>query len=146
VIHSGTVGAALTALGVGLPAIAVSLAWGENERWDTAAVLAAAALPAVARLRGQALNLSVPNVALEDVEGVRAARLAEFAERWTAEVTPDELQLHYDGHAREPEPDTDVALVRAGYAAVTALGRVPGTPAVDAAETIAASTAARLPR
>jgi len=146
VIHSGTVGAALTALGLGLPAMAVSLAWGEDEHWDTAAVLAAAAVPAVARLSGQGLNLSVPNVALEELEGVRPARLAAFAERWSTEVSPDELVLRYEGHDREPDPDTDLGLVRAGYAAVTALGRVGGTPAVDAAETITASTAARLPR
>jgi broad specificity polyphosphatase/5'/3'-nucleotidase SurE len=103
-------------------------------------------VPAVARLAGQALNVSVPNVALEDIAGVRPAHLAGFAERWVAEVSPDELHLRYDGHEHEPGPDTDLGLAKAGYVAVTALSRVGGTPALDAAETIAASTAARLAR
>ncbi len=146
VIHSGTVGAALSAVALGFPAMAVSLAWGEHEHWDTAAALAAAAVPAAARLTGQALNVSVPNLALEDIAGVRPARLAGFAERWVADVSADELRLTYEGHEREPASDTDLWLAKAGYVAVTVLGRVTGTPAVDAAETIAASTAAHLAR
>ena len=47
VLHSGTVGAALTAAVLGLPAVAVSLAWGEEEHWATAARLAAASVPSL---------------------------------------------------------------------------------------------------
>ena len=46
VLHSGTVGAALTAAGLGVPALAVSMRWDEagEYHWSTAASLAVAAL------------------------------------------------------------------------------------------------------
>lgn len=130
VLHSGTVGAALTADVLGLPALAVSLAWGDDEHWDTAAALAATLLPDVPA-RG-VLNLNVPNVPLDAVRGVRGARLAPFGERWRADAVGGEVRLEYLGHDDEPAPDTDVALVRAGYAAVTDLTGITGMPAAAA--------------
>ena len=133
VLHSGTVGAALTAAVLGIPALAASLAWGDAEHWDTAAQLAATLVPAAATTaRGRVLSLNVPNVPPDAVLGVRAARLAPFAEDWTAEAPPGEVRLAYQGHRGEPDPDTDVALVRAGYATVTELTGIAGAPAVDA--------------
>ena len=44
ILHSGTVGAALTAQAAGLPAMAVSLASARAEHWDTAAAVATRAL------------------------------------------------------------------------------------------------------
>jgi 5'-nucleotidase len=136
VLHSGTVGAALTGLVLGLPGVAVSLGWGDAENWDTAAVLAAAAVPAAAALDGRILSLNVPNLPLEELRGVRAARPAPFAEWWHAETAPGELRLVYDGHRGEPDPDTDVGLVRAGYAAATELSGIAGAPATAAAAAI----------
>jgi 5'-nucleotidase len=132
-LHSGTVGAALTGLALGLPGIAVSLGWGEPEHWSTAAALAAASVPAAAALEGRVLSLNVPNVALDELHGVRAAEPAPYAEWWHAETPPGELRLVYDGHIREFGPETDVGLVQAGYAAVTELTGITGAPAVDAA-------------
>lgn len=129
VLHSGTVGAALTAAVLDLPAVAVSLAWADEEHWDTAARLAAAAVPSLADAPGTVLSLNVPNVPLDDVLGVRAARPHPFDEVWTAETSPAELVLHYEGHAGEPDPDTDIGLVKAGYAAVTQLTGITGVPA-----------------
>ena len=127
VLHSGTVGAALTAAVLGLRALAVSLAWGEAEHWATAATLAAALVPDVPA-RG-VLSLNVPNVPLDEVRGVRGARLASFGERWRATAPAGEVRLEYVGHDGEPAPGTDVALLRAGYAAVTELTGVTGVPA-----------------
>jgi 5'-nucleotidase len=141
VLHSGTVGAALTAAVLGVSAVAVSVAWGETEHWDTAAALAAAVVPELAGTAGRVLNLNVPNVAPGEVLGVRGARLAPFAERWTTETPADELRLRYDGHQDEPDPDTDVGVVRAGYAAVTWLAGIAGTPADDAAAHLTAADA-----
>lgn len=138
VLHSGTVGAALTAAVLSRPAIAVSLAWGDEEHWGTAAALAAAAVPWVAA-SGQVLTLNVPNVALGEVRGVRPARLAPFAEQWHPELTPSELVLNYEHHVGDPDPDTDVGVVRAGAAAVTVLTGVTGVPADAAAAAIAAA-------
>jgi 5'-nucleotidase len=131
VLHSGTVGAALTAAVLGIPALAVSLAWGDAEHWDTAAALAATLVPAVPA--HGVLSLNVPNVPLDVVRGVRGARLAPFAERWRATAPDGEVRLEYVGHDDEPAPDTDVAVVRAGFAAVTELTGITGVPASAAA-------------
>jgi 5'-nucleotidase len=128
VLHSGTVGAALTAGTLGLSAVAVSIGWGDDEEWATAATLAATAVAWVAA-RGEptVVNLNVPNVPFAEVKGVREARLCDFNERWKATTGPGELVLEYDGHAHEPESDTDLAVVRAGWAAVTLLGGIAGS-------------------
>lgn len=138
VIHSGTVGAALTAAVLGIPAIAVSIGWGEEEEWMTAATLASAALPWLATASpATVLNLNVPNLAAAAVRGVRPARLGPFNETWSATTSPGELLLEYVGHDHEPAADTDLAIVRTGYAAVTVLGG----PGVDDARADAAADA-----
>jgi len=128
VLHSGTVGAALTAAAVGVPALAVSIAWGEEFHWDTAARLAAAAIRWVGAGRDtpRVLNLNVPNVELAEVRGVRVAELATFAEAWTAERRPGEIVLRYEGHANEPAGNSDLTLVRSGFATVTPLHGITG--------------------
>ena len=78
VLHSGTVGAALTASQLGISALAVSLrAGGEPDPWESAADLAVALLPvlATAPLR-TVLNLNVPHLTLADIRGVRWARVS----------------------------------------------------------------------
>lgn len=93
VIHSGTVGAVLTAGTCGLPGLAVSIAAhtaqvgevgllpGVHERWPTAVALAVGAVDWLATqppLGGGAptmLNLNVPNRPLDEVPGVRMATL-----------------------------------------------------------------------
>jgi 5'-nucleotidase len=129
VLHSGTVGAALTARTLGCSAVAVSLAWGEEQHWVTAATLAADALDWLGSRSGApvVVNLNVPNVALEQLPGVRGAPLNPFNERWRASTSPGELLLEYDGHAGELEADADFAVVKSGYAAVTLLQGVAAT-------------------
>jgi 5'-nucleotidase len=123
VLHSGTVGAALTAAVLGIPAVAVSVGWGDHPHFDTAATLAAAVLPwaATATSHPTVVNLNVPNVPLADVRGVREAGPAPFNEEWKAETRPGELVLEYVGRLRDVEPGTDLAWVHEGYAAVTML-------------------------
>ncbi len=78
VLHSGTVGAALTASQLGISALAVSLRAGdEPDPWESAADLAVALLPvlAAAPLR-TVLNLNVPHLPLADIRGVRWARVS----------------------------------------------------------------------
>ncbi len=129
VLHSGTVGAALTAATLGYPAIAVSIAWGESFHWETAATLAALAVDWVASghpspgsgTAPRVLNLNAPNLVLADVVGIREAQLATFAEAWAAERHPGEVVLRYEGHSADTLTGSDVALVKAGYATVTPL-------------------------
>lgn len=125
VLHSGTVGAALTGAGLGVPGAAVSMKWSDDGyHWDTAARLAVAACPWIERC-GQAvvLNINAPNVPFEDLRGVREATLAPYGEVWltSAHTRAGDLRMEFRGRADAVDPDTDAALVAAGFATVTPL-------------------------
>jgi 5'-nucleotidase len=138
VLHSGTVGAALTAATLGVPAVAVSIAWSDQPHWATAGALVPAALEWVTALDGRArtLNLSVPDVPLDAVRGVRDATLAPFLERWKAESQADEVHLEYVGREAEPPPGSDLAQVLDGYATVTVLDGITVDPTAAPAAAI----------
>ncbi|HEY6428398.1 MAG TPA: 5'/3'-nucleotidase SurE [Acidimicrobiales bacterium] len=78
VLHSGTVGAALTASQLGISALAVSLRAGADpDPWESAAELAVALLPVlVAAPVRTVLNLNVPALPLDEIRGVRWARVS----------------------------------------------------------------------
>jgi 5'-nucleotidase len=124
VVHSGTVGAAITAGNQGRSALALSLGSGDPAHWDTAAAVARAAITWLMDAPpGTVLNVNVPNRELTRLEGVRGARLARFGTVRTAVASssPSHLQLEFRDVEEPLEPDTDTALVRAGYIAVTVL-------------------------
>jgi 5'-nucleotidase len=141
ILHSGTVGAALTAAGLGVPALAVSTKWSETGyHWETAASLAVPALAWAAGddERPRVLNLNVPNVPLDEVLGVREADLAPYGEFWVAssDIRSGDLRIEFQGPAIEPGGDTDAALVVDGYATVTPLLGIVAAPLKGAAETV----------
>jgi 5'-nucleotidase len=77
VLHSGTVGAALTASQLGISALAVSLRAGAvPDPWESAADLAVALVPVLeaAPVR-TVLNLNVPHLPLDEIRGMRWARV-----------------------------------------------------------------------
>ncbi len=76
-MHSGTVGAALTAAHFGLRCLAVSIRWGDDPvPWETPATMAGALVPVLEQApAGTTLNLNVPNVALGELRGLRHGRL-----------------------------------------------------------------------
>lgn len=78
ILHSGTVGAAMTAQNFGHKGLAVSLQWSTDAyHWDTAARCAVDALNAlVTAPERTALNLNVPNVAYEQLAGIRWTAIA----------------------------------------------------------------------
>jgi 5'-nucleotidase len=78
ILHSGTVGAALTASQLGISALAVSLRAGaEPEPWESAADLAMALLPLLMAAPARTvLNLNVPALPLSEVRGLRWARVS----------------------------------------------------------------------
>lgn len=125
VMHSGTVGAALTAQSQGLPGLALSFAAANSPNWESAAEMAHRALDMFLPLATSpiVLNVNVPDVPRTQLRGLRVAELANFG--------AVQAKIGKRGHGyvvttfeeidTEPQPDTDVALLRKGWTTVTAL-------------------------
>lgn len=133
ILHSGTVGAALTAGINEVLGMAVSLDTGlkpASLHWDTAARLAIGLLPfLMERDIGTVLNLNVPNSAGPELPEYRTATLTRFGIVQTnlAERGQQHVRLAIADTTEEPDPDSDAALLAAGYATVTAIHPVTGT-------------------
>jgi 5'-nucleotidase len=78
ILHSGTVGAALTASQLGISALAVSLRAGVTpDPFESAADLAVALIPLLAGAPARTvLNLNVPSLPLSEILGLRWARVS----------------------------------------------------------------------
>jgi 5'-nucleotidase len=144
VLHSGTVGAALTGAQLGLRGLAVSLRSGSPpEQWETAADIAIALLPDLCAAPPRTvLSLNVPSVPLSALRGVRRARISASGIVKAAAGVDDHGQ---SGPAKGGEPDEGEIRLTLGTA-VPSLGRVDDTedPEDDAA-LIAAGFAALTP-
>lgn len=142
VLHSGTVGAALTAANMGLSGIAVSVGFdGETPCYDTAAPIAVAAAAWLAdAATGTVLNLNVPGLSVDALTAVSEATLAPFGTVRTVIVGADDGRFELEMQPVEVElpPDSDTALIAAGHATVTALVR-PHAVADDGATAFIAS-------
>ena len=127
VLHSGTVGAALTAANLGLSGVAISVGFDdEAPRFDTAAPLAVAAVAWLADAPvGTVLNVNVPGVSLDALAGVSEAALAPFGTVRTVIVGADDGRFELEMQPVEVElpPDSDTALIAAGHVTVTSLVR-----------------------
>jgi len=124
VLHSGTVGAALTAANFGAKGLAVSIGVGEDYHWDTATEMARRALEWLCDAPERTvLNVNVPNRPLSEVLGVRWARLAPFGTVQTALRGTHEgrLQMAFAQTTADLPPDSDTALVLAGYVTASTL-------------------------
>ena len=152
VLHSGTVGAALTAANFGGRGLAVSLDVptrldpGVPRHWDTAAAVAAAAVDWLAAARaGVVLNLNVPDRPPERLAGARPATLAPFGTVRSAVVETAEgggrLQMELRPSDVELPPDCDTALVKAGYVAVSPIGGIRIDDSVDVSDLLGALVA-----
>ncbi|TDE02603.1 5'/3'-nucleotidase SurE [Jiangella asiatica] len=141
ILHSGTVGAALTAGVNGARGLAVSLDVGlevewevarpaADPHWDTAARVACRVIPFLAQQpAGTVLNLNVPDVDDDHVAGLRAAPLAEFGIVQTTMTEPAEgdIRLTVADNTERPAAGTDAALLADGFAVVTAIQSVRET-------------------
>jgi 5'-nucleotidase len=141
VLHSGTVGAALTAAGLGISALAVSMRWDEHAHyhWETASTLAVPALDWVLEQSGPTvLNLNVPNRPISELRGVRDAALAPYGEFWVAssDLRDGDLRIEFRGKTETPDPGTDEALLLEGYATVTPLLGIVAAPLKGAAASV----------
>jgi 5'-nucleotidase len=146
ILHSGTVGAALTAATQGVTGFAVSLGVGRGQaHWDTAADLAEQLLLGVLRLpAGTVVNLNVPNRPADALRGLRQAPLAAFGavqthigDRGSGYFTVEVAEID----ARH-EPESDASLLAGGWATLTALHPVCAATDVDLDLLLGAAAAA----
>lgn len=131
VLHSGTVGAALTAKISDTRALAVSLDVAlhpEGERhWETAAGLVAPVLELLlAAPDGTVLSLNVPDRTAAELGPIRHARLARGGAVQTRveEIRDGGVRMSEIEVSDEPEVDTDSALLDAGHPTLTELRSV----------------------
>lgn len=130
-LHSGTVGAALTAANLGLSAVAVSIAGHESSvrHWSVAAELAVEVCDWLEHAPAPStINLSVPDRAAADLLPTCFGELAPFgavrAEVLDRDAERIELGLVPVGGALPPTSDT--ALAELGHPVVTALTGIRG--------------------
>ncbi|HEV2427050.1 MAG TPA: 5'/3'-nucleotidase SurE, partial [Acidimicrobiales bacterium] len=136
VLHSGTVGAILTGAQLGKSGLAVSVQWGDDVHYETAAAVAVEVLEhLVAAPARTLLNLNVPNLARGDLRGVRRGRVSAAGVVKAAGPSAGgeplgeegELPLRLGvatpsvGDTSDEGPDDDAALLAAGYASLTPL-------------------------
>jgi 5'-nucleotidase len=156
VLHSGTVGAVLTAAQLGVSGLAVSLRTGQEAlHWGTAAAVAVGLLPTLtAAPHRTVLNLNVPSVPLAELRGVRQGRIGSAGIIRSATADPigtgstaqrsgddEEGEVHLRlgsavpalGDVTDEAPEDDASVVAAGFASLTPLLgiREDRGPAID---------------
>lgn len=146
VLHSGTVGAALSGATLGMRSLAVSLDSDDPRHWETAEAVTAHALDwllATPRSR-RTLNVNVPDLPRAELRGLRQAPLASFGavHARVAQHESDDaaLVVRYEGTERSTEPESDAGLLAQGWATASLLlapyadesVRVPGLEDADA--------------
>jgi 5'-nucleotidase len=146
VLHSGTVGATLTAAQFGISGLAVSIAWAVDPvPWETPVQLATGIVPALAAMpAATVLNLNVPSLAPDDLRGLRHGKVARVG--LIRSVRPEHTDLPVQGVPVDPtsgsitlqlrgadadadrlaaqtelEPGSDAALLADGWATLTPL-------------------------
>jgi 5'-nucleotidase len=131
ILHSGTVGAALTGATQGLSGLAVSIGAEDPQYLDVAASVA---VELVDWLRdqpvGTVLNVNVPDVPKSELRGVRSAHLAPVnPSRLKAGVAPtgEPMMILRDPDPAQ-DPDSDEALLSEGYVTVTSITGIQEIP------------------
>lgn len=128
VLHSGTVGGALTARTFGMRGLAVSLAPSDPWRWETGVKVACNIVRWLLERPGGSLvlNVNVPARAPSDVAGVTWADLDTFGYFRVATTSEENERLSFQVGApdsgRDPECDTSRCLD--GYVTLTPLSTV----------------------
>ncbi len=131
-IHSGTMGAALTAAHLGVPALAVSIEWAEAPEYPTAARLAITCLNEIEAMArsGPAhfglINLNTPDLPIDELAGLRLASLGASTSLCTelrlgsaAEPGAKGIEVSIGVRSPTPDPDGDLTLLLEGYATIT---------------------------
>ncbi|NMH93740.1 5'/3'-nucleotidase SurE [Pseudonocardia bannensis] len=140
VLHSGTVGAALTAGLHDWYGLAVSLDTGlrvpEDPHWEAPAQLLPTVLDLLlAEAPGTVFSMNVPDRPVDELGELREARLARFGAVQVRVVHRDgepngTLHTSVIEPEAEPDPDSDVALLAQGHPTLTELRPVREEPGV----------------
>jgi 5'-nucleotidase len=132
IIHSGTVGAALTGRTFGSKAIAFSVAPGDRWYWETAVAVAVPVVAwVIARDEPTTLNVNVPAVPPDRIKGVCWAKIDEFGHFSVATTEQGGTVLTLDVRDRSSgtDPDSDTALCLSGHVTLTLLSPLDAEPA-----------------
>jgi 5'-nucleotidase len=134
IIHSGTVGAALTGRTFGSRSAAFSMAPGDRWYWETAAAVAPRIVDwLVAQAQPRTLNVNLPALPPAQVRGARWAQIDEFGHFNVASQGRDGEVLDLGVHDRSTgvDPASDTALCLDGYVTLTLLSALGAEPAPD---------------
>ncbi len=138
IIHSGTVGAALTARTFRSRGIAVSVAQSDPWQWETAVEVGhSAARWILGRSHGPyVLNINVPGVPVGEINGIHWADLDDFGyfRVANADVVDRKLQFVVGSSSAGTDPASDTALIAKNFVTVTPLATIEpaGFPDLDA--------------
>lgn len=128
-VYSGTVAAATEGFLLGIPSVAISLVYGGQDHFDTAARVA---IDLVARFSAQPFaepalfNVNVPDVAYENLAGVEVTRLGRRhkAQDTVKTVNPRNQTMYWvgaAGAAQDAGPGTDFNAVTRNKVSITPL-------------------------
>jgi 5'-nucleotidase len=110
---------------LGRSAMAVSCGFLPDARFDTAAEIACAAVPLLGRpgMRGNVLNLNVPDVDLGQIKGIENGPLGQRGRiRYSIERVGSQLTVRsYLTDPADLEHGSDAGLLHAGYVSATLL-------------------------
>ncbi len=128
-LYSGTVAAAMEGRFLGLPAIAISLVGRELKHYDSAAHYAVEivkALKANPIAQDQILNVNVPDLPLNEIQGIKVTRLgarhkAEDMIRTQDPAGRDIYWLGPPGEEQDASEGTDFDAIANGYVSITPL-------------------------
>lgn len=122
-LHSGTLGAALSAATQGIRAMAVSVAASHPQHWETAEMVSERALAWLLEqdTDERVLNINVPDVPVDRLRGLRPASLASFGavQARVKETGKDYVSMTYEGANTREEPGSDHHLLSRGWATAT---------------------------
>jgi 5'-nucleotidase len=128
VLISGTVGAALQGYLHGLPAVAISVVFGDNLHLDNAAKLAALLVKKIdtnALPTNIFLNVNLPNLPLAKIRGAKVTRLASDSHTDTVEESHDGRRKYYwlirQGISKDTDKKTDIWAIEQGNISITPL-------------------------
>jgi 5'-nucleotidase len=135
-LHSGTVGAALTAATFGVSALATSIDVSDPLHWDTVCSLLDEPLRLLLELpAASVLSLNAPALPADQVKGLRWATLDRFGRVRVALAGSSEswLQMEYRTSDAALDPGSDTALLEQGFATLTAIQGISEVSLEDAA-------------